>query len=90
MQADALAAKAHTYAVSTNFGNLTAMAENEALFWPLSSLKSVRAVVEKSLAEMWREGPGGEHYDIIVGDYTQVGCGVFVQGDQVAVLEAFR
>jgi len=90
VQADALAGKAHTYALSTSIGNLTAMAENEALFWPLSSLKSVRAVVEKSLAEMWREGPGGEHYDIIVGDYKQVGCGVFVQGDQVAVLEAFR
>ena len=50
----------------------------------------MRAVVEKSLAEMWQEGPGGEHYDIMIGDYKQVGCGVFVQGDQVAVLEAFR
>jgi len=90
VQADALAGKPHTYALSTNFGNLTARAENEALFWPLSSLKSVRAVVEKSLAKMWQEGPGGEHHDIMVGNYRQIGCGVFVQGDQVAVLEAFR
>ncbi len=90
VQADAVAGKPHTYALSTNFDNLTVLAENEALFWPLSSLKSVRAVVEKSLAEMWSEGPGGEHYDIMADNYHQVGCGVFVQGNDVAVLEAFR
>ena len=39
---------------------------------------------------MWREGPGGEHYDIMVDNYHQIGCGVFVQGNDVAVLEAFR
>ena len=89
VKADGVAGKPHTYALSTNFDNLTALAENEALFWPLTSLKSVRAVVEKSLAQMW-EGPGGEHYDIMVGNYHQIGCGVFVQGDDVAVLEAFR
>jgi hypothetical protein len=90
VQADALAGKPHTYALSTNFGDRTALAENEALFWPLPTYKSVRAVVEQSLAEMWREGPGGEHYDIMIAGYGQVGCGVFVQGDRVAVLEAFR
>lgn len=90
VKADAVAAKPHTYALSTNFDNLTALAENEGLFWPLTSLKSVRAVVEKSLAQMWDEGPGGEHYDIMIGNYHQIGCGVFVQGDEAAVLEAFR
>lgn len=90
VQADALAGKPHTYALATNFGNRTALAENEALFWALSSYKSVLAVVEQSLAEMWREGPGGEHYDIMIDAYGQIGCGVYVKGDQVAVIEAFR
>ena len=90
VETDALSRKPHTHALATNFGNGTARAETEALFWLLSSLKSVKAVVEKSLAQMWQEGPGGDHYDIMVDAYHEIGCGVFVQGDEVGVLEAFR
>ena len=39
---------------------------------------------------MWAEGRGGGHYDNLAGRYTQVGCGVFVDGDLVTVVQAFR
>ena len=32
----------------------------------------------------------GGHYDNIAGPYTQVGSGVFVNGNEVTVVQAFR
>jgi hypothetical protein len=66
------------------------MAENELLYWNLSFYKSVQNVVLQGLAQMWRQGAGGIHYENMAGNYTQVGCGVFVQGDDVSVVQAFR
>jgi hypothetical protein len=39
---------------------------------------------------MWAAGPGGEHYDILVGRYSEVGCGVFVNGSEVSVAQDYR
>jgi hypothetical protein len=87
---DALSGTPHAYALSTELGHGTARAENEALLGNLAYFKTVKTVVERSLARMWDEGPGGVHYDNMVGDYTAVGCGIFVQGDLVATLQAFK
>jgi len=87
---DANARVAHQYVKSTNFGNGLVRAENEVLWWPLANYGSVRKVVETGLAEMWREGAEGVHYRNMVGDYSEVGCGIFVDHGDVTVTQAFR
>ena len=89
-RADARARTPHHHARTTNHGNGTARAENEILWWPLSTYKSVRNVIAGGLEDMWKQGADGAHYRNLVGPYTEVGCGIFVQGDEVTVVQAFR
>jgi hypothetical protein len=49
-----------------------------------------RAVVQQGLAAVWAEGPGGGHFEHIRGNFSQVGCGIFVRNDEVTVVRAFR
>ena len=86
---DRSARAAHRYFHKTNGGGV-AFAENQIPAWPLPQFGSVREIIRSGLAMMWAEGRGGGHYDNIVGSYTQVGCGVFVQADVVTVVQAFR
>jgi hypothetical protein len=53
----------HYYFKSTNGYNV-ARAENEILWWRGFTIEEV---IRQGLAQMWRSGPSGEHYDIIVG-----------------------
>lgn len=71
---------------NTNGGGV-ALAETQLLLW---KNYQVREVIKEGLARMWAAGPGGEHYAILAGPYTQVGCGVFVDGTQVSVSQDFR
>ena len=89
-QTDGLARTPHTYANSTNHGNGTAVAENELLYWNLSYYKSVHNVIAQGLTTMWQQGKGGIHYANMTGKYREVGCGIFVNGDDVSVVQAFR
>ena len=77
---------AHQFFKSRNGGGIV-MAETEILWWRGFS---VRTVIEKGLAQMWQVGPRGEHYEILVGPYSEVGCGVFVNGPEVTVTQSFR
>ena len=77
---------AHDLFATTN-GRNTAAAETEILWWKDAA---VRTVIRDGLAQMWKVGPGGEHYDIISGPYASVGCGVFVNGSEVTVTQDFR
>lgn len=77
---------AHDHFRRTNGGD-TASAETEILWWHGFAVKDV---IQQGLAQMWRVGPGGEHYDILSGPYTEVGCGVFVNGAEVTVTQDFR
>jgi uncharacterized protein YkwD len=87
---DGLAHVAHQYAHQTNSGNGTSRAENAILWWSLRYYGSVQQVVKLGLADMWEKGEGGSHYRNIVGNYTEAGCGIFVNGDEVTVVQAFR
>lgn len=89
-QTDGLARTPHTYSQSTGHGNGVVTAENELLYWNLAYYKSVQNVVLQGLAQMWAQGKGGVHYDNMAGPYTLIGCGVFVQGGDVSVVQAFR
>ena len=86
---DGNAHKAHQYFKKTRGGGI-ALAENVIPWWSLSEVGSVQAVVDRGLAMMWAEGKGGGHYRNLTGRYRTVGCGVFVNGDRVTVVQAMR
>jgi uncharacterized protein YkwD len=81
---------AHHHARTTNLGNGTSRAENAILWWSLRYYGTVESVVRRGLEDMWRRGAGGTHYQNIVGGFTETGCGIFVNGDEVTVVQAFR
>jgi uncharacterized protein YkwD len=83
---DTRARTAHQYFASTN-GAGVARGETQILWW---SGYPVQTVIRQGLAQMWKQGPGGSHYEILTGSYAEVGCGVFVNGPEVSVGQAFR
>jgi uncharacterized protein YkwD len=87
---DGLAHVAHQYARQTNLGNGTSRAENALLWWSLRYYKSVQRVITLGVADMWKQGDGGAHYRNLVGNFSELGCGIFVNGDEVTVVQAFR
>jgi len=83
---DAAARVPHKHFTEQNGGGV-ARAENELLAWPNFD---VHAVLEQGLASMWNEGPSGEHYQIMIGRYTEVGCGLAVTGADITIAQDFR
>jgi hypothetical protein len=83
---DGTAHVAHQLFVNTGGGG-TSMAETEILWW---RGYAVRAAIKQGLAQMWKVGPGGEHYDILSGSFGEVGCGVFINNGEVTVAQDFR
>lgn len=81
---------AHHHARTTNLGNGLSRAENAILWWSLRYYGTVESVVRRGLDDMWKQGDGGSHYRNLVGNYTETGCGIFVNGDEVTVVQAFR
>ena len=76
----------HQYFRMTNGGGI-ASAENQLLLW---KGYAVHDVIRQGLAQMWAEGSGGSHYQIMAGNYAQVGCGIFKNGNEVNVSQDFR
>jgi hypothetical protein len=85
-ETDGLARVAHHHFSITNGGG-TATAETEILWWRSTT---VRTVIRDGLAQMWQVGPQGDHYRILAGPYSEVGCGVFVNDGEVTVVQDFR
>ncbi len=85
-EVDGAAHVAHLYFAATNGGS-TSRAETEICWWTGGT---ARTVIRLGLAQMWQVGPGGEHYDIIAGPFTEVGCGVYISGGEVTVAQDFR
>jgi len=83
---DGLSHVAHQHFRSTNGGGM-AYAENEIPWWASTS---VHSVIQEGLGMMWAEGPGGGHYENMRGPYTQLGCGVFVNGNEITVVQDYR
>ena len=83
---DAVAHVPHEHFALTN-GAGVSTAETEVLWWRGFA---VRAVVQRGLAQMWQVGPGGDHYDIMAGAYSEIGCGISVNGSEVTVAQDFR
>ena len=85
-QHDATAGVPHTLFSKTNGGGVS-MAETELLLWPN---RTVQDVIKQGLAQMWAAGPSGEHYSILAGPYSEVGCGIYVSGGEVSVAQDYR
>jgi uncharacterized protein YkwD len=85
-QEDGQAHVPHQHFRSTNGGGV-AFAENEIPWW---SSSSVHTVIQQGLTQMWAEGAGGGHYENMRGRYSQLGCGVFVNGNEITVVQDFR
>ena len=83
---DGVAHVAHHHFATTNGAGVSS-AETEILWWRGFS---VRAVIQKGLAQMWQVGPGGDHYDIMAGSFSEIGCGIAVNGSEVTVTQDFR
>ena len=73
---------------SSNTGS-GAWAENEIPSWP-GDEGSVRDVIDEGTEMMWNEGPGGGHYENIIGDFTGVACGIYFGGGVVTIVQDFR
>jgi hypothetical protein len=80
----------HTHFRRTNGGNGTAFAENTIPWWKVSSHGTVRNVIREGLTQMWSQGPGGTHFENMRGNYSEVGCGVFIANGEVTVSQDFR
>ena len=65
------------------------MGENVIPWWPLKQYGSVREVIRQGLSGMWGEGPGGGHYENLVGNYTEIGCGIHIANGEVTVTQDF-
>ena len=83
---DAQSRVPHQYFRMTNGAGI-ATAENQLLFW---KGYTVPQVIKQGVAQMWAEGPSGSHYQIMTGKYAQVGCGIYMNGNEVTISQDFR
>jgi uncharacterized protein YkwD len=90
-EVDARARKAHHHFNTRHYPEpFSAFAENEIPWWHLPDERAVEKVVRAALASMWAEGPGGGHYENLAGDYTEMGCGIWIEGDEITIVQNFR
>lgn len=86
---DGASGRAHGYFSQTRGGGVS-RAENAIPGWPIAG-GGITKVIQDGTQMMWNEGPGGGHYENIVGRYTEIGCGVFVTPqNRVWVVQNFR
>jgi hypothetical protein len=79
----------HQYFQSTNGGGV-ASAENEIPWWHAPDYRSTREVIDQAEGLFFSEGPGGGHYENMVGRFTQAGCGFFLNGQEITMANDFR
>jgi uncharacterized protein YkwD len=80
-RSDASTGTPHGHFIETGGGGI-ADAENEIPGWPIGWFGSVKEVIGEGIQAMMGEGPGGGHYENILGNHTQAGCGIYVTGDE--------
>lgn len=71
-------------------GGGIAFAENECPHWDLSfGAGDEVKLVEACINAFWSEGPGGGHYDNMMGDYGTLGCGIYASGTDHTIVQDF-
>lgn len=79
----------HDHFGDTGGGGI-AFAENECPHWDLSfgggdMVELMRACIDA----FYSEGPGGGHYEIMLGNYGTLGCGIYQQGTDVTIIQDY-
>ena len=80
----------HQHFSSTSGGGI-AFAENECPKWSLSQQGGgdMTNLVKACIAAFYSEGPGGGHYDNMMGNYAKLGCGIYENGGRVTIIQDF-
>ncbi len=66
-------------------------AENQSNRWPTALAGgSARSFIERALAGMWAEGPGGGHHENMRGPYTALGCAIYGDATSATFVQHFR
>lgn len=81
-------AEPHDHFRATSGGGI-AFAENECPHWNLAPGGDLSALVGSCIAAFFGEGPGGGHYENMMGNYGTLGCGLYVEGDEVTIIQDF-
>jgi len=88
-EVDTLARDPHRHFSSTGGGGI-AFAENECpSFSGWRIMGNVRQTIEACLAAFFSEGPGGGHYENLIGNYGSVGCGYYLSGQGITIVQDF-
>lgn len=82
----------HDHFSSTSGGGI-AFAENECPQqgnWNLSfGNGDLTMTVVACIKAFFDEGPGGGHYDNMMGNYGTLGCGIYLQGQQLTIVQDY-
>ncbi len=84
-------AQPHDHFSSTGGGGI-AFAENECPQqgnWRVEPGQDVSAVVADCIKAFYDEGPGGGHFENLIGPYTKLGCGIYQSGDKITIIQDF-
>lgn len=80
----------HDHFRQTSGGGI-AFAENECPKWSLQQQGGgdMNALVKACIAAFYAEGPGGGHYDNMMGAYASLGCGIYNANGSVTIIQDF-
>lgn len=80
----------HQHFSSTQGGGI-AFAENECPRWSLQGQGGgdMNRLVAACIAAFYNEGPGGPHYENMMGNYGTLGCGIYESGGSVTIIQDF-
>jgi len=82
-------ASPHDHFGDTSGGGI-AFAENECPHWDLSfGGGDLQQLVAQCIKAFYDEGPGGGHYDNMMGDYAHLGCGIYIAGTDVTIVQDY-
>jgi cysteine-rich secretory family protein len=75
-----------------NDGGGIALAENECpqqLGWTRVEGESEKTVIAQCIRAFYEEGPGGGHYENLIGPYAKLGCGTFESDGKITIVLDF-
>jgi len=81
---------AHAHFQLEPVGGGIAFAENECPHWDLGfGGGDLNALVDACLQAFYDEGPGGGHYENMLGNYGSLGCGIYASGTDHTIIQDF-
>jgi len=79
----------HNHFIMTDGGGI-AFAENECPNWDLSYTNGdLNMLVAACVTAFYDEGPGGGHYENMMGPYATLGCGIYQSGSDVTIVQDY-